>query len=458
VLTGSGFADGDAVSFGPGVLVHSVSVEGPNQITASVSVAAAAALSSRNVVVTQGTANGSCTGCFTVSDTPFVAGVTVPTLPQGAVDQSLQVQGSNFMPRATVTFGAGSGVTVDGVSYQSPFQLMVTISVASTASVQTDNVTVTNKTTGAPSGTCAGCFAVSDTPVVTSVFALSPGFPAPTASLPQGAAQQSLQVQGSNFTTKASVSFGAGSGVTVKSLSYESPYQLSITISVASTALLQTDNVTVTNKTTGSPSGTCTGCLIVSDTPTVSFVQTAFNGFATLPQGAANQTVTVFGSNFMPKATVSFGAGSGITVTSVSYQNPYQLSITISVAPSALLQTDNVTVTNKTAGSPTGTCTGCFGVSDTPTFVNLNSGIVSPGATDIEQYVYGQNFQGDATVSLNPATGITINSVRFENPGELIVNMTVALSVPSESVDVTVTNPSAPTPNSGTCLGCLSVT
>jgi hypothetical protein len=666
VLTGSGFADGDTVSFGSGVLVNSVSVEGPTQITASVSVAAAAVLTSRNVVVTQGTVHGSCIGCFTVSDTPSVAGVT-PTLPQGAVHQSVQVQGSNFMPGASVSFSVGSGVTVESVSYQSPSQLAVTISVASSAPVHTDNVTVTNKTTGSPSGSCTGCFAVSDTPVVTSlvpqtlgppgptptlpqgaaqqgfnvqgsnfmpnptvsfgagsgitvssvlyqgpfqlsiiisvassaplqsdnvtvtnkatgsphgtctgclivsdtpavsslfaqtggfggpptlpqgaaqqvfvvqgsnfttkatvsfgagsgvtvnnvsyqslnqltitisVAASAPlqtdnvtvtnhttgspsgtctgcfivsdtpvvsfvsvtgqgGFPGLTATLPQGALQQTLSIQGSNFMARTAVSFGAGSGVTVNSVSYQSPYQLTITISVAASAPLQTDNVTVTNQTTGAPNGTCTGCFSVSDTPAVSFVSTPtgpFFGAATLPQGAANQTFTVFGSNFMPNATVSFGAASGVTVSSVSYQSPFQLTITISVASTAPLQSDNVTVTNKTTGLPSGTCNGCFVVSDTPTVSNVSPGAVSPGAIDTEQSVFGQNFQGNATVSLNPSTGITINSVRFENPGELIVNMTVAPSVPNERVDITVTNPAAPSPNFGTCLGCLSVT
>jgi hypothetical protein len=571
-ISGSGFVDGDKVSFGTGVTVHSVSIESPDDMTVSVSVSTAAALTARDVVITRGTVSGTCTACFSVSDTPVVntvsnlygGGVTA-SLPQGSVDQILTIGGADFMPGATVSFGALSGVAVAGVNYQGPYQLQVTVSVSAKAAIQSDDVTVTNKATGSPSGTCAACFAVSDTPIVQSLYSTGGGVPigpgtAPTLpqgaavqqlvvngenfmpgatvsfgatsgvtvstvafnsstalqitvsvsakapiqsddvtvtnkatgspsgacpacfavsdtpsvqfvsgngvglngpELPQGAVLQSLLVEGADFMPKATVSFGAGSGIAVTAVAYEGPFELQVTVSVSGKAPLQSDNVTVTNKVTGSPAGTCSGCFTVSDTPSVDFVSTSggFGPFgASLPQGAAFQTVDLDGSNFMPKATVSFGAGSGVTVNSVVYQGPTQLQVTVSVSATALLQTDDITVTNKVTGSPSGTCFGCLTVSDTPSIFQQPGLSLSPGTKDTEVYVYGSDFQPGATASFSPGTGVKVNSVRYEGSGTLVINLTVTASAPAQTDDLTVTNPKAPAPNSATSPGFLVVT
>jgi hypothetical protein len=570
-ISGAGFVDGDKVSFGTGVTVHSVSIESPDDMTVSVSVTTAAALTVRDVVITRGTVSGTCTACFSVSDTPVVNTVTnqlgvgtTASLPQGAVDQTLTITGADFMPGAAVSFGALSGVAVGGVNYQGPSQLQVTVSVSAKAAIQSDAVTVTNKATGSPSGTCATCFAVSDTPSVQSIFT-SGGVPTgtgPAATLPQGAALQQLVVdgasfmpgatvsfgassgvkvstvafdsstelqitvsisatapiqsddvtvtnkatgspsgvctacfavsdtpnvqfvsgnsfgasgpelpqgavlqtlfvEGENFMPGATVSFGAGSGIKVTAVAYEGPFELQITVSVSATAPLQTDNVTVTNKVTGSPAGMCSGCFTVSDTPSVDFVSSSggIGPFgASLPQGAAFQTLDLEGGNFMPKATVSFGAGSGVTVNSVVYQGPTQLQITVSVSGVAPLQTDSITVTNKAAGSPSGTCTGCLTISDTPFLFQEFQLSLPPGTLDTEIYVYGSDFQPGATASFSPGTGIKVNSVRYEGSGLLVVNLTVAASAPAQTDDLTVTNPKAPAPNSATSTGFLVIT
>jgi hypothetical protein len=570
-VSGSGFVDGDKVSFGTGVKVHSVSIEGADQMTVSVSVTTTAALTTRDVVITNGTVSGTCPGCFAVSDTPVVSAVnnqnefgTPASLPQRSLDQTLTVSGADFMPGATVSFGAGSGVAVSAVNYQGPSalqvtvsvsakapiqpdvvtvtnkaagspsgncttcfsvsdtpsvqslsaantfvigppgsaltlpqgaslqqlfvagtsfmpgatvsfgagsgvavssvaydsstQLEITVSVSRTAPLQNDVVTVTNKATGSPNGNCATCFTVSDTPTVASLSSNGPG-PGGVTALPQGASLQSFAVEGTDFMPKATVSFGAGSGITVSAVAYEGPSELLITVSVSATALLQSYDVTVTNKAVGSGSGVCTACFTVSDTPTVFFVLAAnsFTSASTLPQGAAFQTFDIEGTDFMPKATVSFGAGSGVTVNAVAYQGPGQLEVTVSVSATALLQSDDVTVTNKAGNPPNGTCFGCFTVSDTPAIFGGPGSPFSPGTADNEIDVFGSNFQSDATVSFSPGTGITVNAVRYEGTSELVINFSVDASAPAQTDDLTVTNPTAPTPNSATQPGFLII-
>ncbi|MBK9316291.1 MAG: IPT/TIG domain-containing protein [Acidobacteria bacterium] len=60
-------------------------------------------------------------------------------------------------------------------------------------------------------------------------------------------------------------------------------------------------------------------------------------------------TVTITGTGFLPGATVSFGGG-GIT-TSTTYNNSTRLTVSVTIAPTALTNTRSVTVVNPIGGS-----------------------------------------------------------------------------------------------------------
>jgi hypothetical protein len=465
-IEGAGFSDGDTVSLGPGVTVNSVAIESSTDLYANVSIAADAPLGSSKIKVAQSGESGACTTCFAVSYTPIVTSVSVlgsdavtATLPQGAKLQTLNLFGTDFTPNSTVSFGAGSGVTVQDVSFEGWNSLQVLVSVGTTAPIQADNVTVTNPVSGDPSGSCNACFAVSDTPTVAIVA--SQDFSTP--ELPQGAALQGLNLSGTNFMPKATISFGAGSGVTVDSVDYIGPYNLTVTVTVSGKAPLQSDNVTVTNPVTGSPSGTCTACFTVSDTPTISSIQGEAPGFLQLPPGAALQTFFVYGTNFMANSAFSFGKGSGVTVDNTAYQGPGLAELTVSVSIKAPVQSDNLTVTNPAPGAPSGSCTGCLVVSNTPSVSLIQtsdypaSSTLPPGAADQVLFVYGSNFMNGALASFPAGSGITVDSVAYQNPTSLNLTVSVSADAPIQTDDLTVTNPGRGS-TSGTCSDdCFAV-
>jgi alpha-tubulin suppressor-like RCC1 family protein len=148
--------------------------------------------------------------------------------------------------------------------------------------------------------------------------------PTTTAAAPHAIGQgavESLALTGTQFTTNnsATVSFSS-TGVTVNSVTFDSPTKLSVKVTVAKTAAPGARNVTVT---TPGGAGTCTGCLTVDVGPAV----TSITG--SLTPGVAS-AVTVKGSGFVSGLTAktdiagaTVGSPSGLTATS------FGLSITV---------------------------------------------------------------------------------------------------------------------------------
>lgn len=121
-----------------------------------------------------------------------------------------------------------------------------------------------------------------------------------------------------------------GSGITVNSLSLLSAYQLQVNVTVSSSATLGSRTISITDPTSGATTGTCTTCFSVSDTPVVA----PYYKWS-MPQGASNQTLYLFGSNFMPGATVAIGSStSGVTVNSVTYDSPTSMQVVLTTSSS----------------------------------------------------------------------------------------------------------------------------
>src|SRR5207253_7059384 len=144
----------------------------------------------------------------------------------------------------------GPGITVVWVTFVSPTDVKVPITISASATVGARNVTVTNP--NGQSGTCSGCFTV----------VVSAG-PNPTSVVPPNGTQgQSLTVRilGTNFARTPTVSF-SGTGITVGAVTFVSSTEVDVPITISATATVGARNVTVTNP--NGQSGTCTGCFTV---------------------------------------------------------------------------------------------------------------------------------------------------------------------------------------------------
>jgi quinohemoprotein amine dehydrogenase alpha subunit-like protein len=272
---------------------------------------------------------------------------------------------------------------------------------------------------------------VGTTPTVLTV----PNALAPTvtslnpASLPQGAANQTVAVAGTGFATGATVAF-SGTGVTVNSVTVNSATQLTLNLSVASTATLGARDVTVTNP--GALAGTLTGGFTVAGPlPTVTSLSP--NAFG---RGATNAATTITGTNFVNGATVTV-SGTGVTVSGVTFNSATSLSGLVTVSSTATTGARTVTVRNPDGG--TGTCTNCLTVGTALTITSLSPTSRAQGATNQSITINGTGFATGATASFG--AGITVGSVTVNSATRLTAVITVDPAATVGARTVTVNEP-----------------
>jgi hypothetical protein len=251
-----------------------------------------------------------------------------------------------------------------------------------------------------------------------------------------------LVITGTFFRPGATVP-NPGSGVTVTSTTVNSSTQITITVNILQGAAVGARAITVNNPT-GFGSATCATCFSVTARPGTFSLAPNTRG-----QGATNQNIVITGTLFQSGATVTF-SGTGITVNSVTFNSATQLTVNISIAPTATTGARSVTITNPDAGFRT---MNAFTVAAAPNPTTVTPGS-RPQAFTGTVSITGSGFVNGATVAIS-GTGITVNSVTFNNATRITANLTVAADATLGSRDITVTNPNAGT---RTCLGCLTVT
>lgn len=142
-INGVGFIAGAQAGFGAGVAVNSTTFVSATQLTANITVSAAAAAGARDVtVVNPDSTSGTLTGGFNVVAPPIVSAVTPTNGNPGQVIVAVSVDGNNFQSGASVDFGAG--ITVDQVFFVDPTFLSVDITISGAAAPGVRAVTVTN--------------------------------------------------------------------------------------------------------------------------------------------------------------------------------------------------------------------------------------------------------------------------------------------------------------------------
>ncbi len=218
---------------------------------------------------------------------PTVTSTAPSSLGQGAASQNVTVTGTNFVSGAAASF-SGTGITVNSTSFVDSSHVTANVSVATSATIGSRDVTVTDP--GGASGSCTGCFSVSAGPTVSST---SP------SSLGQGATAQNVTVVGANFASGAIASF-SGTGITVNSTTFVDGGHLTANVTISASAPAGARNVTVTNPG-GGGSGSCSGCFSVTSVvkaPTI----TSFSP----SKGRVGAAVTINGTNFTGVTFVYF--------------------------------------------------------------------------------------------------------------------------------------------------------
>ena len=407
-ITGHYFTGTTAVSFGAGITTDNFTVDSDTQITAVVTIDAAAAAGYRDVSVTTDEGTATAANGLTVIGIPTLVSVSPGQAVQGQA-LNVTITGANLIGVTGVNFGLG--VTVNSSTVVSASQITASITVSGSATPGARTAAVTN---AAGTGVLSGGFTINQAPP--TVTGVNPQ---------QGQSGQTLTVTvwGTYLTSASALSFGAD--VTVTSFNVNNSSQITASISIGGSAVSGPRNVTVTT-----PGGTATlaNGFAVAGLPAVGSVS----------PGQASQgetaSVTITGSGFLGATALSFGEG--ITVDSFTVDSATQITASINVAASAAAGVRDVTVTT---AEGSGSLTGGFNVVEASTAdgeVTPASG--RPGAT-VVVVIAGSNFTGATALSFGE--GVTVESFTVDSDTQITAHLVVADDAAPGDRSVMVTTP-----------------
>lgn len=432
-VTGTGFASGVTVGFsGTGITVNSTTLDSPTQLTLDVTIAADAPTGTRSVTVNNTDGGSDSCDCFTVNPGLSVSSLDPTALGQGASSQQISVVGEGFTAGTTGSF-SGAGVTVDGVTVDSPTEITLTVSVTGAAAPGNRTLTLTAADGGM--ATCPDCFTVNAAATIIEVDPDSRG---------QGASSQTLSIKGTGILNDATAAI-SGSGITITSTTWVASDELQIQIDVADDAPTGARDVSIDNAD-GSPAVVCTGCFTINAGPTIDAPLPTSRG-----QGAEAQSVTVSGTGFQAGATAAF-SGTGVTVNSVTFVSAAELTLDVSIATDAPVGLRSLTVTNPDAGQVG--CTDCFTVNAAPSIIAFAPDEIGQGAQNVDATLTGSGFTAASVVSIG-GSSVTINSTTFVSGNELALDLSVDPAAVAAARDITVTNDDGSPAE--VCSGCLTI-
>src|SRR5205823_8813368 len=109
---------------------------------------------------------GTKTTAFTVNAGPTITSVVPNSRGQGATNQNVVINGTNFASGVVVSF-SGTGITINSTNRNSVSKITVNVTIGSGAPVGPQDVTVTNLDAG--TATLASGFTINQGPAISSV-------------------------------------------------------------------------------------------------------------------------------------------------------------------------------------------------------------------------------------------------------------------------------------------------
>ena len=411
-------------SFGSSITVVSLTVSSATSATAVLNISASAATGAQTVTLTTGTEVDTLANGFSISaGSPALLSVSPNSGQQGQQNLSVALTGqfTHFL-QGSSQVSAGAGITVVSVTVASSTSATAVVNISPAAATGARTVTVT---TGTEVDTLANGFTVTASATIT--LSVSPN------SGQQG--QQNLSVaitgQGSHFA-QGSTQASFGAGITVATLTVNSPTSATAILNISATAATGAQTVTVW---TGSEVGTLTnGFTVTAGTP-VLLSATPNSGM----QGQQNLPVVLSGqfTNWVQGTTVaSFGAG--ITVSSLAVSSATSATALLNIGSTATTGARTITLTT---GSEVDTLTNGFTVtSSTATILSVNPSSGQENQQNLSVSIIGQNthfVQGTSQASFGTGVTVTSLTVNSSTNAAAILNIDYSAAVGARTVTIT---------------------
>jgi hypothetical protein len=429
------------------IQVSSVIVNSSTSMTATMSVDAAAPTGARKIILTNDDGGASITSTLdliSIVNGPTFTSISLADVTgrtfvgKGATSVSLAITGSGFGNQPTVSFGAGSGITVKpGLAAESGAAIRGQIDVDAGATPGPRDLTVTNTDGG--SFTVVGAITVNPSASLTGVSPTSLGI----------GATGTVTVSGANFRPQATISFRLNdqtdSTITVQSVTWVSESRIDAVVKVASNAIPGNRSLVFDNGDRSPLIVTAGGTFSINSGP--QFVYMSPDAIA---QGSSVTDVVIAGTGFLPSLTVTF-SGAGVTAGPVTYVSASVVKVTITVADGAEASVRDVILDNGD-GSSVVTAPSRFTVVGGLVVASVAPDSAVPGAT-LQVTITGNGYAPPATVSFGD--GVTVSNAVVKSAAEITADLAVdAGAGPGpRSVSVTVNGKTASGSNKFTVLG-----
>jgi hypothetical protein len=422
VFTGSGFIAGvSSVNVGDGITVNGTAVDSDTQITANITITAAAAVGAREFSVTNAGPGGATSGAqtFTVNNPAPTLASLAPTSGNRLQNLNVVFTGTGFADGVS-TVDVGAGITVNSVTVSTSTTLTANITILGSAAFGTRNFTVVNPAPGGGT-TTAQTFTVANNPAPT-LATLAPA---------TGSRLQTLDVvlTGSGFLAGIT-SVDVGAGITLNNATIDSPTQITVNVTIGAGAALGARSFMVTNDGPGGGNASQTFGVENPAATLTAIAPAAANRLETLD-------VVFTGSNFIAGVT-TINVGNDITVNTLTVDGPTQVTANITIGAAATTGARSFTVSNAGPGG---------GTSVAQTFTINNPaptlGAIAPATGERQQTLdvvfTGSGFiDGVSTVTVGP--DITLNSTTIDSPTQITVNITIGDAAALGARDFSVTN------------------
>ena len=253
---------------------------------------------------------------------------------------------------------------------------------------------------------------------VPAISTLSP------SSATAGAAAQTLTINGSNFLSSSTVTYNA----VAHTATFVSATELTIQLSASDQAAAGTYAVVVTNPSPGGGTSNSANFTVNNPTPSITTLSPS-----SANAGAAAQTLTINGANFVSNSTVTYNAASH----AATYVSATQLTIQLSASDQATAGTFAVVVTNPSPGGGTSNPVNFTVENLAPTISSLSPTSAMAGAAAQTLTINGTGFLSASTVTYNSVA----HTAKFVSATQLTIQLTAADQATGGVYAVVVTNP-----------------
>ncbi len=411
-ITGTKFVSTLTVSFNG--VVHTTTYVSATQLKITLSTSDLATGGTYGVVVTNPTPGGGASNSvnFTVNNpVPTLTSLSPTSAMAGTTTQTLTLNGTNFLSNSTVTYHAVAHTP----TFVSSTQLTITLSASDLGTAGTYAVVVTNPTPGGGTSNTLN-FTVDN--LVPTIASLSP------SSAMAGAAAQTLTINGTNFVSNSTVTYHA----VAHTPTFLSSTQLTITLSASDQATAGNYAVVLTNPTRGGGASNSVTFVVSNGVPSITTLSPA-----SVTAGAAAQTMTINGANFVSTLTVTYNA----VAHAVTYVSSTQLKITLSASDQATAGIYAVVVTNPAPGGGASNSVNFTVNNPVPTLTSLSPASATAGAAATTVTITGTKFLATLTGSFN---GV-VHTTTYVSATQLKITLSTSDLATGGTYGVVVTNP-----------------